>query len=249
MASRTRRAPWLIALAVLAVLVLVAAALLWRSRADDGSEAAQALAAALSAGDGDQEILGDLLDAGATPQVTLADPGEAERGTRTVTLDWSWTLPDEAGTWDYTTTATLTKGEDGWEAALDPAAFAPDLTEGEHLDLDRIDAELGTITDRDGNALFGAHDVTTVGIDKTRSDEDAQEDAARRLADILGTDPDRLAECLLPTVLGDATDDAGLVEALGVAVQVVPGDAMAFKVTTQFDLAMARMIGVRERPN
>lgn len=41
---------------------------------------------------------------------------------------------------------------------------------------------------------------------------------------------------------GDATDDAGLVEALGVPVQVVPGDAMAFKVTTAFDLAMARMI-------
>lgn len=44
---------------------------------------------------------------------------------------------------------------------------------------------------------------------------------------------------------GDATDDAGLVEALGIRVQVVPGDAMAFKVTTQFDLAMARMIVTR----
>ncbi|MGB3698959.1 MAG: 2-C-methyl-D-erythritol 4-phosphate cytidylyltransferase [Gordonia sp. (in: high G+C Gram-positive bacteria)] len=41
---------------------------------------------------------------------------------------------------------------------------------------------------------------------------------------------------------GDATDDAGLVEQMGVPVHVVPGDAMAFKVTTPFDLALARLI-------
>ncbi|EGD55399.1 2-C-methyl-D-erythritol 4-phosphate cytidylyltransferase [Gordonia neofelifaecis NRRL B-59395] len=46
---------------------------------------------------------------------------------------------------------------------------------------------------------------------------------------------------------GDATDDAGLVEALGIPVRVVPGDAMAFKVTTPFDLALARMITAQER--
>lgn len=37
----------------------------------------------------------------------------------------------------------------------------------------------------------------------------------------------------------DATDDAGLVEALGIDVLVVPGEALAFKVTTPFDLRMA----------
>lgn len=45
---------------------------------------------------------------------------------------------------------------------------------------------------------------------------------------------------------GDATDDAGLVESLGVPVRVVPGHEMAFKVTTQFDLALARLITSRE---
>lgn len=45
---------------------------------------------------------------------------------------------------------------------------------------------------------------------------------------------------------GDATDDAGLVEQLGIGVHVVPGDAMAFKVTTQFDLAMARMLVAKQ---
>ncbi|WP_375004172.1 2-C-methyl-D-erythritol 4-phosphate cytidylyltransferase [Gordonia sp. PS3] len=44
----------------------------------------------------------------------------------------------------------------------------------------------------------------------------------------------------------DATDDAGLVEALGIPVRVIQGDAMAFKVTTQFDLALARLITAQE---
>ncbi|MFT3716795.1 MAG: 2-C-methyl-D-erythritol 4-phosphate cytidylyltransferase [Gordonia sp. (in: high G+C Gram-positive bacteria)] len=41
---------------------------------------------------------------------------------------------------------------------------------------------------------------------------------------------------------GDATDDAGLVESLGVDVRVVPGDEMAFKITTPFDLTVAQRL-------
>jgi 2-C-methyl-D-erythritol 4-phosphate cytidylyltransferase len=37
----------------------------------------------------------------------------------------------------------------------------------------------------------------------------------------------------------DATDDAGLVERLGVPVSVVPGDEQAFKVTRPLDLLLA----------
>nr|WP_081769093.1 2-C-methyl-D-erythritol 4-phosphate cytidylyltransferase [Nocardia nova] len=36
-----------------------------------------------------------------------------------------------------------------------------------------------------------------------------------------------------------ATDDAGLVEALGVPVRVIPGDPLAFKITGQLDLRLA----------
>jgi 2-C-methyl-D-erythritol 4-phosphate cytidylyltransferase len=43
-----------------------------------------------------------------------------------------------------------------------------------------------------------------------------------------------------------ATDDAGLVEALGVPVATLPGHPHAFKITTAFDLAVAEMlIGAR----
>ena len=41
---------------------------------------------------------------------------------------------------------------------------------------------------------------------------------------------------------GDATDDAGLVEARGATVRVVPGDPRNVKVTTPDDLAMARAL-------
>jgi 2-C-methyl-D-erythritol 4-phosphate cytidylyltransferase len=39
-----------------------------------------------------------------------------------------------------------------------------------------------------------------------------------------------------------ATDDAGLVEALGGEVLTVPGDPRAFKITTSLDLAMAEAL-------
>lgn len=40
----------------------------------------------------------------------------------------------------------------------------------------------------------------------------------------------------------DTTDDAGLVERLGMAVTVIPGHAEAFKVTTPFDLILAEAV-------
>jgi 2-C-methyl-D-erythritol 4-phosphate cytidylyltransferase len=41
---------------------------------------------------------------------------------------------------------------------------------------------------------------------------------------------------------GDATDDAALVEAIGVAVVAVRGDERAFKITVPIDLALAEAL-------
>jgi 2-C-methyl-D-erythritol 4-phosphate cytidylyltransferase len=48
----------------------------------------------------------------------------------------------------------------------------------------------------------------------------------------------------------DATDDAGLVERLGVPVVTVPGHPDAMKITTKFDLAVAEalLVGTRGAP-
>lgn len=197
MTPARRRAPWILAIALAAIAALVAGVLVWRGGAGDGSEEAEALAGTLAAGgtDLDTQVLGELREAGATPEVTLADAGEAQDGARTATYAWTWTLPDEAGTWEYTTTATLERGEDGWApSALTPAALAPDLADGEQLAVRAVDPALGTITDRDGTQLYGPRDVKILGLDKSRLEEDQLDSSARALADALGTDPDRYAE-------------------------------------------------------
>jgi 2-C-methyl-D-erythritol 4-phosphate cytidylyltransferase len=42
--------------------------------------------------------------------------------------------------------------------------------------------------------------------------------------------------------VGEATDDAALVEALGRSVRTVPGDEAAFKITTPHDLRLAELL-------
>lgn len=196
-ASARRRTPVIIVIAALAVIALVLGGIaFWRSTADDGTDAAEQLAGTLATGgsDLDTEVLGALRDAGATPEVSLADPGEAQDGTRTATYDWTWTLPYDAGTWEYTTSATLTKGEEGWAFQLTPAALGPELEDGETLAVRSVDAGLGTITDRDGTQLYGPRDVKVLGLDKSQLSADQLDSSARELAAALGTDADRYAE-------------------------------------------------------
>ena len=191
-----RRAPWIVAIALAAAAALVIGVLVWRGSADDGTEAAEQLAATLAEGgtDLDEQVLGDLREAGATPEVSLADAGEAQGGTRTATYAWTWTLPEDAGTWEYTTTATLERGEDGWTPQLTPAALGPELEDDEQLTVRTVDPELGTITDRDGTQLFGPRDVKVLGLDKSQLSADQLDSSARELAAALGTDADRYAE-------------------------------------------------------
>src|SRR5699024_7105557 len=142
-------------------------------------------------------ILGPLIEAtGQAPQVDVADAGSDEDGRRTATLEWTWTLPEEAGTWEYTTEATLRRGDDGWPAELDPEVFAPDLEPREHLALQTLEPQLGTVTGRDGQELYGPQPVQALGLDETQIDEDEQEDAARELASLLGAEAGRYAQAV-----------------------------------------------------
>ncbi|MGP9537955.1 penicillin-binding transpeptidase domain-containing protein [Brachybacterium sp. AOP43-C2-M15] len=206
-----RRAPWIVLVAVLAIAALVVGALLWRDRFGNGAEEAEALAAALADGDFSavpveelgaagaaeehERVLGALIEAtGEAPQVELADAGSAEDGTRTATYAWTWTLPDDAGTWEYTTEATLHRGEDGWAVQLDPAVLGPELDGGEQLAVRTLEPTLGTVTDREDTQLYGPRDVKVLGLDKTQLEDGELEDAARELAGLLGTDADRYAQ-------------------------------------------------------
>jgi cell division protein FtsI/penicillin-binding protein 2 len=194
-----RRAPWFLAIALAAIAGLLVGGLLWWNRFGDGTEEAEALAATLAAGgtELDEQVLGALRETGASPEVALADAGTVEDGTRTATYAWTWTLPDDAGTWEYTTTAILERGDGGWTPSdLAPSALAPELAENEQLAVRPLDAALGTITDRDGTQLYGPRDVKVLGLDKSRLEQDQLDSAARELAVLLGTDADRYAEAV-----------------------------------------------------
>jgi 2-C-methyl-D-erythritol 4-phosphate cytidylyltransferase len=52
----------------------------------------------------------------------------------------------------------------------------------------------------------------------------------------------RRAHAAAPDVVGQATDDAGMVEALGEPITIVAGDPQAMKVTTPLDLTVAGQI-------
>ncbi|WP_152351409.1 penicillin-binding transpeptidase domain-containing protein [Brachybacterium subflavum] len=209
--TRRRRGPIIAGISAVVVLALIAAFFVIRDRAGDGGREAKALAAALASGDFSgvtltgtdaaaakkerEKALGDLQDAsGKAPSVEVAKVEKADDGTRTATLDWSWALPHDAGIWDYTTTASLTKDGDTWAAELDPAELAPDLTADETVSLRTVQGDLGSITDRDGDDLYGPREVRVLGIDKTQVDADQQQDAARKLADLLGIDADTFAD-------------------------------------------------------
>jgi 2-C-methyl-D-erythritol 4-phosphate cytidylyltransferase len=56
-----------------------------------------------------------------------------------------------------------------------------------------------------------------------------------------------LADAHAMAAAGDATDDAGLVEALGLRVRTVPGSAEAFKVTRPLDLMLAEALLAHRR--
>lgn len=62
-----------------------------------------------------------------------------------------------------------------------------------------------------------------------------------------GFDRDVLQRAHAASDGGDATDDAGMVERMGVTVQTVPGHEEAFKITRPLDLVLAEAILVRRR--
>ncbi|GAA1484078.1 penicillin-binding transpeptidase domain-containing protein [Brachybacterium fresconis] len=211
MRARSRRGPVIVIVALVAIAALVVGVLMWRDRFGDGAEEAEALAEAVATGDfaevplvdrsaeeaatERERVLGQMLEAtGEPPQVELADAGGVEDGVRTATLEWTWTLPHEAGTWSYTTQATLQRTEEGWAAQLDPAVLGPDLAAGEHMEVEAVQPQLGSVVGRDGTALYGPHAVRVLGLDKTQLEEDSQEDAARELAGLLGIDADRYVQ-------------------------------------------------------
>ena len=232
MASSPRRsrprAPWIVAVAALAVIALVVGGvLLWRQRADGGRAEAEALATALDTGDfSDVALNGDTAEeaaavregvisrvvtaTGTEPSVELTDAVVFNDTAPTEIYTWTWKLPGEDTAWTYTTTASLSRMDGTWKATMLPGLVYPGLDdEAGYLEAVPVHGTAGSVTDRDGTAVLQPTDVIDLGLDTSKIPADDAEKTARSLADLLGIDADSYAQ-----KVEDAADTPGLVPAL-----------------------------------
>ncbi|MEX5294999.1 penicillin-binding transpeptidase domain-containing protein [Kocuria sp. CPCC 205268] len=171
---------------------------------DGGREAAEQVAAALSAGDVAELSFGDVDGASAQEQLErlVAGLGEAapavevaavedagEEGRREATLSWTWDLPGTDEDWSYEAVLPLARtGSGDWTPAWSPAVVHPGLQEGEALRARTVDADRGDVLGADGETLVTERPVRRLGIDRSRLAGADPGEAARRLAGIVGID-------------------------------------------------------------
>lgn len=199
-----------------AVAVVLSAALLTGGCSvlapDGGREAAEQVAAALSAGDVAELSFGDVDGASAQEQLErlVAGLGEAapavevaavedagEEGRREATLSWTWDLPGTDEDWSYEAVLPLTRtGSGDWTPAWSPAVVHPGLQEGEALRARAVDADRGDVLGADGETLVTERPVRRLGIDRSRLAGADPGEAARRLAGIVGIDAGAYAEAV-----------------------------------------------------
>ncbi len=179
---------------------------------DGGREAAEQVAAALSAGDVAELSFGDVDGASAQEQLErlVAGLGEAapavevaavedagEEGRREATLSWTWDLPGTDEDWSYEAVLPLTRtGAGDWTPAWSPAVVHPGLQEGEALRARAVDADRGDVLGADGETLVTERPVRRLGIDRSRLAGADPGEAARRLAGIVGIDAGAYAEAV-----------------------------------------------------
>lgn len=170
---------------------------------DGARDAATALAGALSAGKGLDDIawsgaegasVAEEYDAlvagmdGLTPKVEVGSVS-ADGDQPSATLEWSWPVVEGGDPWTYETTAALSESGETWSVAWSPALVQPGLAEGERLDATTEAAQRGEITGAGGAPLVTERPVLRVGIDRTLVPAAQAPASARRLAALVGIDP------------------------------------------------------------
>ncbi|MFI7742713.1 penicillin-binding transpeptidase domain-containing protein [Kocuria rhizosphaericola] len=179
---------------------------------DGGREAAEQVAAALSAGSVAELSFGDVDGASAQEQYeqVVAGLGEAApavevsgvedagaEGRREATLSWSWDLPGAEQDWVYDSVLPLVRAGSGdWVPEWSPAVVRPGLEEGEALRARTVAADRGDILGADGETLVTERPIRRVGIDRSRLGGADPGEAARRLAAVVDLDADAYAEAV-----------------------------------------------------
>ena len=201
----------------LAAVAVVLSTLTACSGDDGATDAAETLAAALTAGDVSSvpvtaqgnppqsdlerivEGLGD-----DSPQVSVTDV-TTEDDTATATLTTTRTV---GGTpWEYETTASLTRIDDQWRVKWEPSIVA-DVTGDQRLTVDTDRAARGEILGAGDEPIVTNRKVVRFGIDKVRAEGETARTSAVSLARLLDIDPDAFADRV------EASGDQAFVEAL-----------------------------------
>lgn len=117
---------------------------------------------------------------------------KVDGGSALAVLEWDVELRGHH--WKHATNVTLTRSGETWKTRWSPALVESTLTEGESLQLSTVRAERGDILDAAGKPIVTSRPVLRVGIDKTKVPAGQAEDAARRLAALVGVDAPDLAK-------------------------------------------------------
>lgn len=146
-------------------------------------------------------------------EVTAGELTEVE-GNRTAELAWAWAI--EGNEWEYTTEVTLVQGEESvWEVDWSGASFAPDLADGDQIQVSRQLPPRGEVLGADGEVIVTERDVQHHGLDKSRIEADEVRERAVEVAEAVGIDPEPFADA------AEAAGDEAFVE----AITLRPADA------------------------
>lgn len=157
-------------------------------------DGAQAMAAALSAGDvssvsgaAAQQQLQTILKGmdGLRPTATVADTSTSG-DTGTAHLQVSWPLAGQP--WSYTTTAKLARSGNDWAAAWAPTVLQPKLGTGDRLVYQRTWAPRADITGNGDEPLMTHRPVQRIGLNKPSLPAAGWDASAARLAAALDID-------------------------------------------------------------
>lgn len=124
-----------------------------------------------------------------TPAVSVGEVQSTSEDVATAELTHVWDVDESAEDWTYSTTIELSRTDDVWQVAWDPAVAVEGLAAGEVLATSTVPAARGDILGADGEVLVTDRPVLRIGIDKTRLEADQLGGSAEALAELVGVDP------------------------------------------------------------
>jgi hypothetical protein len=112
-----------------------------------------------------EALAGDLVATKA--KLNPAGDPQTDEGKSTATVNVEWTVADGL-VWSYQTTVHLREVEKSWRVVFAPDTVHPQLKADNHLSVESIAADRGSILDGAGEAIVKERPVVTVGIEPQR---------------------------------------------------------------------------------